>query len=59
MKDVYKSKVGDIIESSNSRAKIVLEMLEGKRPSDPQVAKTYLRHILNGLDNIQEIVDIS
>lgn len=59
MKDVYKQRVGDTISSLESRTKVLLGMMNGERPTDPQIAEKYLREILRGLENIQEIVDIS
>jgi hypothetical protein len=59
MKDVYKQRVTDTIDSLESRTKVLLGMMNGERPSDAQIAKKYLSEILRGLENIQEIVDIS
>ena len=59
MKDLYKQKVGDTIVSLESRAKVVLSMLDGERPADTTVAKNYMKDILRGLESIQEMVDIS
>jgi hypothetical protein len=59
MKDVYKQRVGDTIESLNTRVKIVKEMVTGERPADPKMADVYLRDVLKGLEKIQEIVDLS
>lgn len=59
MKDVYKIKAGDIISSMNQRVKIVHEMLTGERPADVQLADQYLQQIKKGLENLQEMVDIS
>jgi len=59
MKDVYKQKIDDTIISLENRAKIVLQMVNGERPADQQIAEKYLREILKGLENIQEVVSIS
>ena len=59
MKDVYKIKAGDTIESIKQRVNIVHEMLTGLRPASTTQADKYLREIKKGLENLQEIVDIS
>ena len=59
MKDVYKIKAGDTIESIKHRVTIVHEMLTGVRPADKSQADKYLREIKKGLESLQEIVDIS
>jgi|TARA_B100000780_G_scaffold163385_1_gene114224 hypothetical protein len=58
MKDVYKQRAGDIIESLTSRAKIVKEMAIGERPTDQKQAIAYLRDIQNGLGKLQELIDL-
>tara|TARA_Y100000389_G_C17199108_1_gene382708 strand:- start:317 stop:496 length:180 start_codon:yes stop_codon:yes gene_type:complete len=58
MKDVYKQKAGDTIESCRTRAKIVKEMATGERPTDQKQAITYLRDIQNQLDKLQELIDL-
>ena len=59
MKDVYKIKAGDTIDSIKQRVLVVHEMLAGKRPADVSTADKYLQEIKKGLENLQEIVDIS
>ena len=59
MKDVYKIKAGDTIDSIKQRVAIVHEMLTNKRPADISAADKYLHEIKKGLENLQEIVDIS
>jgi hypothetical protein len=59
MKDVYKIKAGDTIDSIKQRVIIVHEMLTNKRPADVDIADKYLQEIKKGLENLQEIVDIS
>jgi hypothetical protein len=58
MKDVYKQRAGDTIEALTTRAKIVCEMIEGKRPTDQKQALSYIRDIQNGLGKIQELIDL-
>lgn len=56
MKDIYKQKVDDTIEMTETRVKLVKEMVTGERPADAKQAETYLRETLNGLEKIREIV---
>lgn len=56
MKDIYKTKVDDTIESMETRVKIVKEMVTGQRPADSKQADIYLREILQGLEKVREIV---
>jgi hypothetical protein len=58
MKDVYKLRASDTIEALTTRAKIVTEMLTGKRPSDQAQATSYLREIEGGLEKLQELIDL-
>ncbi len=59
MKDAYKNKLNDLISSLDQRVRIVLEMTTGERPADQKLAEKYLRETKIGLQNVQEIVDIS
>ena len=56
MKDIYKQKIDDTIESMETRVKIVQEMVTGERPADSKMADTYLREVLKGLEKVREIV---
>jgi len=56
MKDIYKQRVDNTIESCMTRVKVVNEMVTGERPADPKQADTYLREVLKALEDIQEIV---
>jgi len=56
MKDIYKQRVDNTIESCMTRVKVVNEMVTGERPADPKQADTYLREVLRALEDIQEIV---
>lgn len=56
MKDIYKQRVDNTIESMTTRVKVVREMVTGERPADPKQADTYLREVLKALGDIQETI---
>lgn len=56
MKDIYKQRVDNTIESITTRVKVVREMVTGERPADPKQADTYLREVLKALEDIQETI---
>ena len=56
MKDIYKQRVDNTIESMTTRVKVVREMVIGERPADPKQADTYLREVLKALGDIQETI---
>jgi len=56
MKDIYKQRVDNTIESITTRVKVVREMVTGERPADPKQADTYLREVLKALGDIQETI---
>jgi len=56
MKDIYKQRVDNTIESISTRVKVVKEMVTGERPADPKQADTYLREVLKALEDIQETI---
>lgn len=58
MKDIYKQRADDTIESLISRTKIVKEMVSGERAADGKQAEIYLKEILYGLEKLQEIVHL-
>jgi hypothetical protein len=58
MKDIYKQRADDTIESLISRTKIIKEMVTGERPADTQQAELYLKEIQRGLEKLQEIVHL-
>jgi hypothetical protein len=58
MKDIYKQRADDTIESLISRTKIVKEMVSGERAADQKQAEIYLKEILYGLEKLQEIVHL-
>jgi hypothetical protein len=59
MKDVYKQKVYDTLDSISHRVKVISEMLDGERPANQEDAKKYIKEIKQGLEHIHEIMDIS
>ncbi len=56
MKDIYKSKIDDTIESMETRVKIVKEMVTGERPADSKQADIYLKEVLKSLHEVREVV---
>ena len=56
MKDIYKQRVDNTIDSITTRIKVVREMVTGERPADPKQADTYLREVLKALGDIQETI---
>ena len=58
MKDIYRQRADDTIESLISRTKIVKEMVSGDRAADQKQAEIYLKEILYGLEKLQEIVHL-
>ena len=57
MKDIYKQRVGNTLDSCITRIKVVNEMVTGERPADPKLADTYLREVLKKIEDVQEIVE--
>ena len=56
MKDIYKQRVDNTIESCMTRVKVVKEMVTGESQADPKQASVYLQEILKALEDIQQIV---
>ena len=56
MKDIYKQRVDNTIESCMTRVKVVKEMIAGERQADPKQASLYLQEILKSLEDIQQII---
>jgi hypothetical protein len=56
MKDIYKQRVDNTIESCMTRIKVVKEMVTGERHADPKQASIYLQEILKSLEDIQQII---
>jgi|TARA_Y100000289_G_C3876744_1_gene126475 hypothetical protein len=57
MKEIYKDKVTNNIESCITKAKVVKEMVTGERPADSKTADTYLQQIVKILEEIKEVVE--
>jgi len=57
MKEIYKDKVTNNIESCITKAKVVKEMVTGERPADSKTAGTYLQQIVKILEDIKEVVE--
>lgn len=57
MKEIYKDKVTNNIESCITKAKVVTEMVTGERPADSKTAGTYLQQIVKILEEIKEVVE--
>ena len=57
MKEIYKDKVTNNIESCITKAKVVKEMVTGERPADSRTADTYLQQIIKILEDIKEVVE--
>lgn len=57
MKDIYKQKVSNALDSCVNKSKVVREMVTGERPADPKQAGVYLQEIEKALREIQEFVE--
>lgn len=57
MKEIYKNRVTNNIESCITKAKVVKEMVTGERPADSKTADSYLQQIVKVLEEIQEVVE--
>ena len=57
MKEIYKDKVTNNIESCITKSKVVREMVTGERPADSNTASTYLQQIQKILEEIKEVVE--
>ena len=57
MKDIYKDKVTNNIESCITKSNVVREMVTGERPADSKTADTYLQQIVKILEDIKEVVE--
>jgi hypothetical protein len=56
MKDIYKQKVTDNIDSSIYKIKVVHQMVIGDRPADATLASSYLNQVMKTLEEIQDFV---
>lgn len=59
MKDAYKQKVYDTLDSLEQRVKVITEMMNGERPVNQSDAKQYMAQLKKGLETIRDIIDIS
>ena len=57
MKEIYKDKVTNNIESCITKSKVVKEMVTGERPADSKTASTYLQEIEKALEEIKEFIE--
>ena len=57
MKEIYKDRVTNNIESCITKSKVVKEMVTGERPADSKTASTYLQQIQKILEEIKEVVE--
>jgi len=57
MKEIYKDKVTNNIESCITKSNVVREMVTGERPADSKTADTYLQQIVKILEDIKEVVE--
>jgi len=57
MKEIYKDRVTNNIESCITKSKVVREMVIGERPADPKTADSYLQQIVKILEDIKEVVE--
>ena len=56
MKDIYKDRVANNIDSCITKADVVRGMVTGERPADPKTADTYLQQIVKILEDIKDVV---
>jgi hypothetical protein len=59
MKPEYKSRCLELISGTDSRVVKVLEMLEGVRPADTQMATKLVKEIRTTLERLEGIIEIS
>jgi hypothetical protein len=57
MKEIYKDRVTNNLESSITKLKVVKEMVTGKRPADSKMADSNLQQVIKVLGEIQEVVE--
>ena len=57
MKDIYKQKVSNTLDSCVNKSKVVREMVTGERPADPKTAGSYLQQIEKALEEIKEFIE--
>jgi hypothetical protein len=59
MKPEYKSRCMELISSTDSRVIKVLEMLEGVRPADQQMATKLVKEIRVTLERLTNLIEVS
>jgi len=59
MKPEYKNRVQEHLEAISKRAKIISEMMEGKRPANPAEAIKLTKEIERLVELTTNIVDVS
>ena len=57
MKDIYKQKVINTLDSSITKIKVVKEMVTGDRPAVSKTATSDLELVMKSLHEIQEVVE--
>jgi len=57
MKDIYKQKVSNVLDSCVNKSKVVKEMVTGERPADSKTAGSYLQQIEIQLEEIKEFIE--
>ncbi len=57
MKDIYKQKVSNALDSCVNKSKVVREMVTGERPADPKTAGSYLQQIEKSLEEIKDFIE--
>jgi|TARA_R110000851_G_scaffold2472_1_gene9783 hypothetical protein len=57
MKDIYKQKVSNSLDSCINKSKVVREMVTGERPADPKTAGSYLQQVEKSLEEIKEFIE--
>ena len=57
MKDIYKQKVSNALDSCVNKSKVVREMVTGERPADSKTASSYLHQIEKSLEEIKEFIE--
>ena len=59
MKDAYKQKIVDLVNSIHGKVVLIDKMIDGQKQPNPLEAKQYIREINKGLEQIEEFISIS
>lgn len=59
MKEVYKQKITDLVNSIQGRVVLIDKMIDGQKEPNPLEAKQYIKEIHRGLEQIEEFISIS